>query len=306
LAVRREKALDRSRRPEERQRDATRPLGPGADLGLASLSASWVGATSAGAPPTGLLQTLQRTVGNQATTQLLQRQVTGGVALGAAVQRGKKKRKKTGAKKKSLVVDLKRKVNQTLKIAGLSLTAYNAFMGLLDRFDPESTLDELKKTQRRYFKLLNQHHLALNMVVAPHPAGAHIADHAGNLVPPFAGAARASFYPSGYSTAANNAWSNWCTAHTDPITNLVQCPGFGRAPHLVAQTAITIDHIVSVCTHWNSGHGVHPAGRNCTRAQRNTFFNDVTNHTYLCGPCNTSKGSGGNNYQQVVGPNFRN
>jgi hypothetical protein len=58
-----------------------------------------------------------------------------------------------------------------------------------------------------------------------------------------------------------------------------------------------LDHIREVSTHWNE------EGHNQTQAQRQAWFNDITNHQVICTNHNSKKG--GQNYKFNVGPNFR-
>ena len=65
-----------------------------------------------------------------------------------------------------------------------------------------------------------------------------------------------------------------------------------------AKTAATIEHNTPVATHWNNN------GHDQTQLQRANWYNDTTNLSILCGPCNSSLGSGGVTYNSDVGPNF--
>ncbi|WP_322907086.1 HNH endonuclease signature motif containing protein [Paenibacillus campi] len=111
------------------------------------------------------------------------------------------------------------------------------------------------------------------------------------------GNVRNSNYPSSYSQQAKDALTTYKTNHQNPL-NTSQC----LCPHCntqVAKTSMTIDHITPVATHWNT------TGYNTDRDTRNEWYSDTTNHRYLCGPCNSSIGSGGVRYNLFTGPNYR-
>lgn len=106
------------------------------------------------------------------------------------------------------------------------------------------------------------------------------------------GGVRTNFYPSGYVSHARQAHSAYDAAHTHG--NMVRCPGYNIAAHYA--TATTIDHIVPVSYHWNN------VGYQTDKATRHQWYNDPTNHIYLCQSCNSSKGG----FRYVKAPDYAN
>jgi hypothetical protein len=200
--------------------------------------------------------------------------------------------------------ELRSKINKTLKQRGMGAGAHRALINLEEEIDG-STMDEIKALERKYHVLIATHAAALNMPAA-HPAGAQYVNPMGQLVPPYNQGIRGHMYPSGYNAAAMMAKQNWINAHTNSITGQVNCGGTPTRPaHQTTAGNITIEHNVAVADHWNNGWNLHLAGRNTDRQNRNAFYNDATNHLYLCGPCNSSLGSGGVLYRTDVTVNFR-
>jgi hypothetical protein len=111
---------------------------------------------------------------------------------------------------------------------------------------------------------------------------------------------RAANYPSGFSSAADLARDTYVNAHKNPLNAAQwQCPGTSTKPaHWAPTSDVSIDHIVPVATHWNS------TGYNTSRAVRNTWYNDTSNHAYVCKSCNSSMGSGGVFYTKPPGPGY--
>jgi hypothetical protein len=113
------------------------------------------------------------------------------------------------------------------------------------------------------------------------------------------GAVRTSNYPTSFDQGARDALTAY---RADPANQgmggQVRCAGHNKPAHMVV--ALTIDHVVPVATHWNN------TGYNTTKAARRTWYNDPTNHVYLCQPCNSSKGSGGVYYRIDTGPHYTN
>ncbi|WP_332641823.1 hypothetical protein, partial [Aeromicrobium sp.] len=81
----------------------------------------------------------------------------------------------------------------------------------------------------------------------------------------------------------------------------VWCAGHGsRAAHQIRRNQVTIDHRdTPVARHWNS------KGRKTDQATRYAWYDDPKNLVVLCGPCNSSKGSGGVTYTDTVEPGFK-
>lgn len=80
----------------------------------------------------------------------------------------------------------------------------------------------------------------------------------------------------------------------------VWCAGHGRSAHQIRRNQVTIDHRdTPVAKHWNS------KGRKTDQATRYAWYDDPKNLVVLCGPCNSSKGSGGVNYVDTVEPTFK-
>ena len=112
---------------------------------------------------------------------------------------------------------------------------------------------------------------------------------------------RANNYPSAYNATANNARDNYQNGRINPLnTNQWQCPGNGgnRAAHYTTLDDITIDHINPCANQWNT------TGYNTDRTARNTWYNDTSNHRYMCRACNSSLGSGGIVYRIDTGNNY--
>jgi hypothetical protein len=112
---------------------------------------------------------------------------------------------------------------------------------------------------------------------------------------------RTTNYPSTYNATANNARDTFQNGRLRP-GNQWECPGNGggRAAHDIGRDDITIDHILPCASQWNA------TGYNTTRVARNTWYNDTTNHRYMCRGCNSSLGSGGTVYRLDTGPNYAN
>ncbi|WP_206050904.1 phage tail protein [Nocardioides speluncae] len=80
----------------------------------------------------------------------------------------------------------------------------------------------------------------------------------------------------------------------------VWCAGHGRSAHQIRRNQVTIDHRdTPVAKHWNS------KGRKTDQATRYAWYDDPKNLVVLCGPCNSSKGSGGITYVDTVEPTFK-
>lgn len=219
------------------------------------------------------------------------------------VQRGKLK------PKQRLERELRTQLNSAIKKLPHKGKALKSFLRLYEVVTSgDTSLSELQDVKVVLGRLIHKHGHLLGYTQAPHPAGAQYCDPQGNLIHPYNTGIRGHFYPSNYWVAATNALATYEANHPGTALNTVRCPGNGgtTGPHDVAPGSLTVDHIVAVATHWNSGVGAHPAGRDTTRANRIAFYNDVTNHQYMCGPCNSSKNSGGVYYNHKVGQNFRN
>jgi hypothetical protein len=241
---------------------------------------------------------LQGTAGNAAVASALARPVS--------VQLAKTKKKKKGNTKSTINrvrVPLKRRIKTAMKYCN-SNKLYNKLLDI-DEFLNDATLIEVQSALVRFNALVNANHMQLNMAAAPHPAGMQYCDPHGNLIPPYQGNVRASFYPT-YNGTALQAKATWLANSLKP-NGKVRCKGDPpyRPAHDEDPINMTIDHVVSVCQHWNTGYNGGTPGRNDTRAARGAFFSDVNNHEYVCGPCNSSMGGGGY-YNQTVGLNFRN
>lgn len=217
------------------------------------------------------------------------------------IQRGKMK---SSHRKRRLMAKIDKMVNLLRPTSQASLD----FLDLWGDVQDSDTLQELKDAENEYARLIHKHAGAIGHAQPPHPAGAHYCDPLGNLIPPYNANIRTHFYSGHYQVAATNALATYEANHPGTAPNTVRCPGNGgtQGPHDIAPGSLTIDHIVPVATHWNAGAGAHPAGRDTTRASRNTFYTDPTNHQYMCGSCNSSKNSGGVYYTPTVTMNFRN
>jgi HNH/ENDO VII superfamily nuclease with conserved GHE residues len=109
---------------------------------------------------------------------------------------------------------------------------------------------------------------------------------------------RAAFYPNNYVLATKTWKANQLIGMQDTCgAGNFRCPGCNACKN---NAAATIEHIIPVAQHWNQH------GRDQSRAQRNTWYNDTTNHSVMCGPCNSGLGSGGVLYDRTVTPNFTN
>jgi hypothetical protein len=113
---------------------------------------------------------------------------------------------------------------------------------------------------------------------------------------------RQSNYPAGWDAASTQAKAQYVLAH--PSAGMVAhcvCPGHPpQVAHNVLASAMTIDHVLPVAGHWNT------TGRNTDRQTRHQWYWNTANHEYLCGPCNSSRGSGGVYYNVITGTNYSN
>jgi hypothetical protein len=120
---------------------------------------------------------------------------------------------------------------------------------------------------------------------------------------------RQHFYPGTYS--GTDAWATRelarLTAAKASHPALSRETGFADPAyfycrygnHIVPATSQTFDHVKSVANHWNK------TGHKSRQSERDRFFSDTTNLEIICGPCNSSKGSGGEKYQLEVESAFR-
>lgn len=141
---------------------------------------------------------------------------------------------------------------------------------------------------------------ALAGMGSTHPSGC--ADGIGMLLPAYQGKQRTSFYPSSYSTQAINARDDWATigAGRSSTPGKFTCPGTHHyISHEADKKDLTIEHVQSVVDHWNK------VGRYTDRATRSAWYNNSSNHTYMCRQCNSSLG-GGAQYNNKVGDYFTN
>ena len=129
-------------------------------------------------------------------------------------------------------------------------------------------------------------------------------------------AIRATFYP-GWNAAAQTEKrrqlkehrnrliaekTTWDPNGTHTGSNWYVCPGNGTsAPHLADKSGPTglpaIDHKREVSTQWNE------EGHNTPQPPRETWYNEISNHTTMCTSCNGSKSGPG--FKLDVGPDFR-
>jgi hypothetical protein len=146
----------------------------------------------------------------------------------------------------------------------------------------------------------------------------------GRLKNEYAKDVRRYFYPSGFTAAAEEEVFDRDlpvmierkeehpelknqTGYDDD--NYFYCSGVpsrpDRPPHIAPAGAASVDHMTPVALHWNApGHG-GSTGSNTHQLKRKDWYNMVSNLTLLCGPCNSSKQSGGVNYLPDVGPLFK-
>lgn len=111
---------------------------------------------------------------------------------------------------------------------------------------------------------------------------------------------RQNNYPSAWNTTATQAKDTYVTNHPGGNASSWMCPGFGRATHQATVADVTIDHIMPVAQHWNL------TGCNTSRLARANWYQDTTNHAYLCRACNSRRGSGGIRYNIAVGGAYTN
>jgi len=111
---------------------------------------------------------------------------------------------------------------------------------------------------------------------------------------------RQSNYPSSWNTTATLAKDTYVTNHPGTNVSSWMCPGIGRTTHSVTVADVTIDHVVPVAQHWNQ------TGRNTSRLARATWYQDTSNHAYLCRSCNSRRNSGGIRYTIAVGNAYTN
>ncbi|MFE7705453.1 HPC2 multi-domain protein [Streptomyces sp. NPDC057486] len=74
--------------------------------------------------------------------------------------------------------------------------------------------------------------------------------------------------------------------------------------HFAHVSEVSLDHQTPVARHWNDGHS-GSIGNNTHQQKRRDWYNLQGNLEILCGPCNSSKQSGGVNYKPEVGPLFK-
>ncbi len=111
---------------------------------------------------------------------------------------------------------------------------------------------------------------------------------------------RSANYPSNYNSTASNARDTYRTNHSVSTTQW-RCPGNGSTnAHNAANGDITIDHITPCASHWNS------TGYNTDRSTRTAWYNNTSNHHYMCRSCNSSLGSGGVTYRLDTGSSYSN
>lgn len=253
---------------------------------------------------------LQRAAGNAAVLAALGRGALPdtGPPGPPVVQRGKPKKKvaKKRSAKERTKTNLNNRLHVAMKAAGRAghETLYDRLAGLAADLKEDYSYETVKEIRTTLGELQHRHAVLIQNAAPPHPAGSDIADSAGNLNPGIV--PRTRFYGA-FLNHAKVAKAAWVNGHTDPLTGLVRCPGNppAIAAHDVAPTAITIDHKVAVCVHWNNGWGAYAKGCDTGQATRTLFYSDVSNHEYLCGPCNNSKGSGYQFYTRKIGMNFR-
>lgn len=112
---------------------------------------------------------------------------------------------------------------------------------------------------------------------------------------------RSSNYPSAWNYHATQARNTYVANHPGNNLSSWVCPGTGaRQAHNATVADVTIDHVIPVAVHWNQ------TGRNTSNYARVTWYQDTSNHAYLCRACNSSRGSGGIRYVIAVGHGYSN
>jgi hypothetical protein len=199
---------------------------------------------------------VQAAAGNAAVTAALQRDTV--------VQRAKTKKKapKGGIQKPTSKSIIKRKSADLTRLLTAAMQrcrgpgdekAYDALNDMMERVEGEPTLKEVNSITEEFHAFRAANAVALTLAVAPHPAGAHIADPKGNLQLPYSQNPHMHFYTSAYSSSALATKQAWITANPGSMAGRARCPGYGIMPHDVPTSDITIEHKVDVATHWNHG-----------------------------------------------------
>jgi 5-methylcytosine-specific restriction endonuclease McrA len=112
---------------------------------------------------------------------------------------------------------------------------------------------------------------------------------------------RQNNYPSNWDLPSQQARDAFRLGNPGSSAVFWQCPGQGlTVAHDAALNDITIDHVIPVAVHWNA-YGCDTDG-----ISRKNWYWDITNHAYLCGPCNSARGSGGVLYNMFTGLNYSN